>query len=131
MENRNRTVITAPVAGKNTWALDANDVAPATYIEVPVAWKNSVLEFHADGEDFVFTFGGDSLTTITATGNSTISSNAISAQGTVGYYLANGDRVSVDLTKITEENKTRLAVLALTGTTNNDLRITRVDGYVR
>lgn len=117
-----------PVAGQNTWGLDADDVNPATWITVPEAWKNAELEFHADGETFAFTFGGAGLTTVARTAKSTITANAIGAQGSVGYVLSAGQRVRVKLWRVHPDFKVRLAVFALTGTPGNMLRVTSISG---
>lgn len=130
-ENRNRTAFTPPVVGVTTWSLDASDINPTTYIAVPDEWKEAVLEFHADGEDFCFVFGDSSLTGVTATNSSTISSNAITAQGSTCYRLADNERVVVDLRRVDAKYKARFAALGVTGTANNELRVTRVDGYAR
>lgn len=123
--------VTPPVAGQNAWGLDADDVNPATYIAVPDGWLTGILRFHADGEEFLFTFGDGALTTVVAANASTIASNAISAQGSVAFKLESDQYVDVDMGLIDLKYKARFAVLGMTGSAGNILRVTRMSGYVR
>lgn len=123
--------ILAPVVGQTTWAFDADDINATTYIAVPDAWKECVLEFHADGEAFAFGFGDATLTGVTPGNASTIASNAISAQGANPYVLASGSRVRVDLRLVHPSQKARLGLLGITGNAANALRVTRISGRVK
>lgn len=124
--------ITPPVQGQNVWALPANDWSTSDYLEVPEAWRNCILRFEAQGdEDWYFAFGGDTLTAVSATAESTVSSNAITAIGSAPWHLEQNTFVDVDMSLVDERYKKRLALLSETGTATNLLRISRTSGYVK
>lgn len=120
---RNLETIAPPVLGTSVWAFDADEFNAAVWFAVPDAWKGRVLEFHADGEAFAFGFGA-TITTVAATADSAITSNAISAQGDCAYVLANGQRVKVEMSLTNPVLTSRIAILGVTGTAGNKLRVT-------
>lgn len=115
--------IAPPVLGSSVWAFDADEFNAAVWFAVPDAWKGRVLEFHADGEAFAFGFGA-AITTVAATTDSAVTSNAISAQENCAYVLPNGARVKVDMSLAQGHEADRIAILGITGTANNKLRVT-------
>ena len=125
------SAVTPPVVGENIWGLAATDLSPTTYIAVPAGWKDCILRFEAHGEDFYFVFGDATLTTVSATAVSTIASNAISAQGSVGYHIEADTYVDVDTSLVDLKFLARIALLAAASTAGAVLRITRMSGYVR
>ena len=128
MRSQTSEVITPPIVGETVWAFDANEFNAASWIACPAAWANAVLEFHADGETFVFGFGA-ALTTIAPGTSSTVTSNAVAAQNACAYVLPNGARVKVDMARVPAAKKATLAILGVTGTTDNMLRVTLCDSY--
>lgn len=123
--------VTPPVQGLNVWAFDAFDFSTADYVEVPESWKGAILRFHADGEDFAFSFGDDTLTTIDETAKSTVASNVITSLNDAAFVIDDGDFVDCDMSLVEEKFKARLVIKGITGTATNLLRVTRMSGYAR
>lgn len=122
--------ITPPVLGESVWAFDADDFNVASWVATPAVWRNAILEFHADGEAFAFGFGA-AITTVAATTDTTVTSNEVAAQGDCAYVLPNGARVKVDMSRLKGSKGDRLAILGITGTANNKLRVTLCTGYIQ
>lgn len=124
--------VTPPVAGKNVWAVPADDFSTSSYIEVPDEWKNAIIRLEAQGdEDWYFLFADSTLATIAATTESTVVANAFTAVGNVPYHLESNTYVDVDLSLVDDALLDRIVLLAETGTATNLLRISRNSGYVR
>jgi hypothetical protein len=119
-----------PVVGENVWGFDADDFNGTSWFAVPDSWKESVLEFRASGEAFCFALGDKTLTGVTSANKSTVTSNAVETQGSVCYRLDSGQTIRVDLRRVVASKKARIAILGVTGTAGNILRVTRLDGYV-
>lgn len=124
--------VTPPVVGKNVWALPADDWSSSDYLTVPDDWKNAILRFEAQGdEDWYIGFGDITLASVSATAESTVSGNAVTAIGSAPYHLEANTSVDFDLSLVDPRLVARLGLLAETGTATNLLRITRTSGYVR
>ena len=60
-----------------------------------------------------------------------MTSNEVASQEACAYVLPNGGRVKVDMTRLKGASGDRLAILGITGTANNKLRVTLCSSYVQ